>query len=208
MIGKTAAATRASGTQPDVLDSYDILILDAAYKQSLVSAQAWAGPGCEWPWPSATSNTIRRFPSLPSVPAIRPATWCSRATPPIRSRSPSRSWISSASTRRACSCPTVTAPSPRWRRTGNGSPPSAACSRWLRTRALEIANDKDRTLEVARRLGIDQPKTMRIDSLGDLPAALAEFTFPFVLKPNTSWSRRAGRRLVPTEVIDEPRPPT
>ena len=41
--------------------------------------------------------------------------------------------------------------------------------------ALEIANDKDRTLEVARKLGISQPKSMRIDNLDDLPAVLAEF---------------------------------
>ena len=45
--------------------------------------------------------------------------------------------------------------------------------------ALEIANDKDRTLEVARKLGIDQPKTRRMDSIDELPAVLAEFEFPF-----------------------------
>ena len=79
----------------------------------------------------------------------------------------------------------------------------AACSRWLRISALEIANSKDRTLEIARKLGIDQPRSMRIDSLADLSAVFAEFTFPFVLKPTVSWSGRAGRRLVPAEVVDE-----
>ena len=69
--------------------------------------------------------------------------------------------------------------------------------------ALEIANDKDRTLEVARKLGIDQPKTMRIDSIDDLPAVLAEFEFPFVLKPTTSWTGQSDSRIVPVEVINE-----
>ena len=69
--------------------------------------------------------------------------------------------------------------------------------------ALEIANDKDRTLEFARRLGIDQPKTMRIDSMDDLPAVLAEFGFPLVLKPVASWADRLGHRVVPVEVINE-----
>jgi predicted ATP-grasp superfamily ATP-dependent carboligase len=69
--------------------------------------------------------------------------------------------------------------------------------------ALEIANDKDRTLEVARGLGIDQPKTMRIDNLDELPAVLAKFAFPFVLKPTTSWSPLAGDRFTPVEVVSE-----
>jgi predicted ATP-grasp superfamily ATP-dependent carboligase len=69
--------------------------------------------------------------------------------------------------------------------------------------ALEIANDKDRTLETARKLGIDHPKTMRIDSIDGLPTLLAEFTFPFVLKPTTGWAQRSTYRLQATEVIDE-----
>ena len=69
--------------------------------------------------------------------------------------------------------------------------------------ALEIALDKDRTLEVARKLDIDQPKTMRIDDVDDLPAAIAEFGFPFVLKPTTSWSEQLGDRFVPVEVVNE-----
>jgi predicted ATP-grasp superfamily ATP-dependent carboligase len=68
--------------------------------------------------------------------------------------------------------------------------------------ALEIANDKDRTLEVARKLGIDHPRTMRIDSMDDLPAVLAEFGFPMVLKPVSSYAQRAGERFQPVEVID------
>jgi len=68
--------------------------------------------------------------------------------------------------------------------------------------ALEIAMDKDRTLEVARKLGIELPRTMRIDCLDDLPAVLAEFTYPVVLKPTVSWTGRSGQRVQPAEVID------
>lgn len=69
--------------------------------------------------------------------------------------------------------------------------------------ALTIANDKDRTLEVAGRLGIEYPQTMRIDSLGDLAAVVTAFEFPFVLKPTVSFPRDAPVRLQVTEVIDE-----
>jgi predicted ATP-grasp superfamily ATP-dependent carboligase len=69
--------------------------------------------------------------------------------------------------------------------------------------ALEIANSKDRTLEIASKLGIDQPRSMRIDSLADLPSVFAEFAFPFVLKPTVSWTGRSGRRLVPVDVANE-----
>ena len=68
--------------------------------------------------------------------------------------------------------------------------------------ALEIATDKDRTLEVARKLDIILPKTKRIDSLDDLSEVLAEFTFPFVLKPTISWTGISDRRLLPVEVVD------
>ena len=69
--------------------------------------------------------------------------------------------------------------------------------------ALAIANDKDRTLAMAERLGIDYPRTMRIEDLGDLPAVVTAFQFPFVLKPTVSFPRDAPVRLQVTEVIDE-----
>jgi predicted ATP-grasp superfamily ATP-dependent carboligase len=69
--------------------------------------------------------------------------------------------------------------------------------------ALEIANNKDRTLSVARDLGIDHPKTMRISSLDDVPAMLAEFEFPIVLKPTTSWVGGSANRLQAVDVVDE-----
>jgi predicted ATP-grasp superfamily ATP-dependent carboligase len=69
--------------------------------------------------------------------------------------------------------------------------------------AVEVANDKDRTLAAARVLGIDQPKTVRIDSAADVPARLAEFDFPAVLKPTRSWTGKTAERLGPVDVISE-----
>jgi predicted ATP-grasp superfamily ATP-dependent carboligase len=69
--------------------------------------------------------------------------------------------------------------------------------------ALEIAFDKDRTLEVARRLGIESPKVIRIRSLEELSVAAADFGFPFVLKPTMSWAGKTHARVVPVEVVDK-----
>jgi predicted ATP-grasp superfamily ATP-dependent carboligase len=71
------------------------------------------------------------------------------------------------------------------------------------TSALEIANSKDRTLEVARELGVEYPRSMRISSPDDIPAVLREFTFPFVVKPTASWAPLSAGRLMTVEVIDE-----
>jgi predicted ATP-grasp superfamily ATP-dependent carboligase len=68
---------------------------------------------------------------------------------------------------------------------------------------LAITNDKDRTLQIARSLGIGYPVTMRIDSIDDVAAMLASFRFPVVLKPTVSWSAQASIRLLPVEVVDE-----
>jgi predicted ATP-grasp superfamily ATP-dependent carboligase len=68
---------------------------------------------------------------------------------------------------------------------------------------LEIANDKDKTLEIARGLGIDYPKSMVIDSVDQIPELLAGFDFPIVLKPTTSWAPHSPVRLQSVEVINE-----
>jgi predicted ATP-grasp superfamily ATP-dependent carboligase len=69
--------------------------------------------------------------------------------------------------------------------------------------ALALANDKDRTLAIARDLGLHVPRTMRIDAAGEIPAMLAAFDFPFVLKPTMSWAARSCRRLQGREVISQ-----
>jgi biotin carboxylase len=69
--------------------------------------------------------------------------------------------------------------------------------------ALEVANDKSRTLEVAAKLGIDYPKSMQVNGVDDLRAAEAQFGYPFVVKPTMSWTGEATGRVSPVEVINE-----
>lgn len=69
--------------------------------------------------------------------------------------------------------------------------------------ALAIANDKDKTLEIARDLGIDCPRSVRIDCREQVPAALRSFGFPVVLKPTISWLPGAPLRLAPVDAISE-----
>jgi predicted ATP-grasp superfamily ATP-dependent carboligase len=66
--------------------------------------------------------------------------------------------------------------------------------------ALEIANDKDRTLAVARELGIVYPRSVNITDIADIDLAAAEFGYPFVLKPTISWCGSSEERLVPVDV--------
>jgi predicted ATP-grasp superfamily ATP-dependent carboligase len=69
--------------------------------------------------------------------------------------------------------------------------------------ALKVANDKSRTLEIAKDLGIAHPKSIRVNSVEDLPTAINELGFPFVLKPTVSWTGMLDERVVPIEVIDK-----
>jgi glutathione synthase/RimK-type ligase-like ATP-grasp enzyme len=69
--------------------------------------------------------------------------------------------------------------------------------------ALAVANDKDKTLAIAERLGIDYPKSIRIDSLDQVPAVLESVSFPVVLKPTVSWVLGASARLAPVDVVNK-----
>ena len=76
--------------------------------------------------------------------------------------------------------------------------------------ALAIAINKERTLEVARRLGLHVPHEVVIRDVGDVPVALKEIGLPAVIKPCESWlwNGREGARLgaelvvTPTEACD------
>jgi predicted ATP-grasp superfamily ATP-dependent carboligase len=67
---------------------------------------------------------------------------------------------------------------------------------------LEVANDKDRTLAVARDLGIEVPATIRLDGVADVADLAATFAFPVVLKPTSSWVSRSPVRLQAVEAVN------
>jgi predicted ATP-grasp superfamily ATP-dependent carboligase len=71
--------------------------------------------------------------------------------------------------------------------------------------ALDAANDKKRTLAAAAELGIPCPRSIPIESVDDLPAALAEVGYPAVIKPTHSWVSNSGQttRVVSKAVVEE-----
>jgi predicted ATP-grasp superfamily ATP-dependent carboligase len=69
--------------------------------------------------------------------------------------------------------------------------------------ALEIANDKTRTLEVADKLGIPYPKSVPVAGVEDLRAAEAQFGYPMVIKPTMSWTAQGSERVAPVEAMNE-----
>jgi predicted ATP-grasp superfamily ATP-dependent carboligase len=63
--------------------------------------------------------------------------------------------------------------------------------------ALGIAINKERTLEVARRLGLNVPRAVSVESVGEVEAALDEIGLPAIIKPTESWAwnQSEGDRL-------------
>ena len=71
--------------------------------------------------------------------------------------------------------------------------------------AFDVANDKQRTLAVADELGIPYPRTVPIDRIEDIPAALAEVGLPAVVKPTRSWAPNPDLaiRVISQAVLEE-----
>jgi predicted ATP-grasp superfamily ATP-dependent carboligase len=71
--------------------------------------------------------------------------------------------------------------------------------------ALEVANDKQRTLDAAAELGVLFPRTAPIAHPDDTREALAEVGYPAVIKPTQSWVRQGdtAARVVSRAVTDE-----
>src|SRR5712692_10891675 len=53
--------------------------------------------------------------------------------------------------------------------------------------ALGIAINKERTLEVAKRLGLSVPRAVTVKAVNEIEAALREIGLPAVVKPVESW---------------------
>jgi predicted ATP-grasp superfamily ATP-dependent carboligase len=70
--------------------------------------------------------------------------------------------------------------------------------------ALGVAVDKERTLEVAKRLGIAVPMGVNVKAVGEVAEALRKVGLPAVIKPSVSWAwntqrgMRLASRLVTT----------
>lgn len=183
-------------------EHYDVLILDASMKQSLASVRSLGKAGLRvaagesvaqfspaLPLPTFRSRYCRHTLVLPSLITNAPA-FAAEVIKFVRDHSPS------------VVLPTgdVTIGVLRPYRKQLAE---LGCFLALASdAALAVANDKAQTLAVARELGIAQPASIRVDSLGDLDVAIAELGFPFVLKPMVSWTGKANDRLIPVDVMN------
>jgi predicted ATP-grasp superfamily ATP-dependent carboligase len=72
--------------------------------------------------------------------------------------------------------------------------------------ALAVAVSKARTISLAQELGIDVPRGVIVQDMGELRPALAEVGLPAVIKPLTSWVEygEVRQRLVSQIVVDHP----
>jgi len=70
--------------------------------------------------------------------------------------------------------------------------------------ALDLANDKQRTLAAAAELGIPHPRTVVVNRLEDTEAALGEVGYPAVIKPTQSWvtNTEFATRVTAKTVLD------
>jgi predicted ATP-grasp superfamily ATP-dependent carboligase len=193
-----------AGGRPGTPERYDVLVLDAAIKQSLASVRSLARAGLR----VAVAESLIRFDSTVPMPTFR-SRYCARAVmlPDLVHDSQAFATNILDFIREHSVCAvlpsddiTIGVLRPyRQKFTELG------CFLALAPEyALEIANDKDRTLTVAQQLGIAQPRTIRISGTDELESAAAELDWPFVLKPTISWPGHTLRRLVPADVIDLP----
>jgi predicted ATP-grasp superfamily ATP-dependent carboligase len=205
----TEMPTAISSPTPAVMqpdrgrDGYDILVLDAASRQSLASARSFGRAGLrvalgecfaecdpELPVLSFTSRYSARNVVLPSY-ATDGQAFATGVVEFVREH-PTKVVLPTTDGAIASLTPY------------REQLAELGCVLALATdQVLAIANDKDRTLAVASELGIEYPKTMRIDGVADVPPLAEAFGFPVVLKPTSSWVSESLVRLQAVEVINE-----
>jgi predicted ATP-grasp superfamily ATP-dependent carboligase len=198
-MAKSQSATDSTDSEAR---HYDVLILDASMKQSLASVRSLGKAGLR----VAAGESIAQFsPALP-LPAFR-SRYCLHALvmPSLITDAPAFAAMVIEFVRDHS--PSVVLPTGDVTigvlRPYRKQLAELGCVLALASdAALTVANDKARTLAVARELGIAQPASIRIDSHKDLNAAIAELGFPFVLKPMVSWTEKANDRLVPVDVMN------
>jgi predicted ATP-grasp superfamily ATP-dependent carboligase len=177
--------------------SFDALVLDGSYKQSLASVRCLGRAGLrvavgesvlDEPVPAYYSRYCSHKVVLPSY-VMQPAAFAAAVVDFVR-EFPTRVVLPAGDATMAAVAPV------REQLAGLGCTLALAPDT-----ALQVANDKDRTLKVAGELGIAMPRTIGIGSVEDLPAAIAELGFPFVLKPTMSWTGKHPVRLTPADVL-------
>jgi glutathione synthase/RimK-type ligase-like ATP-grasp enzyme len=182
---------------------YDILILDASHKHSLTSTRSLARSGLR----VALGESEGQFPPRHDPPAFQSRYCAGKLVLPDYIADPA-GYIEKviAFTREhgirvvlPVGDANITLLAPHRQRFADLGAHLAVAS----DAALEIANDKVRTLELADKLDIAYPKSIPVTGVEDLREAAAQFGYPFVLKPTVSWTGKVPLRMVPTEVLSE-----
>ena len=203
-----------AGASPDVLaldeprtggelETYDILILDALGKQGLTSTRSLGRAGIR----VAVGESVGQYSSRSQPPAWK-SRYCARTVALPDYNSDQLAYVEAIIAfvgrhRVKVVLPTAD-PSITMLAAYRKRFAELDCTLVLASdAALEVANDKNRTLELASKLGIACPKSIQINGVEDVRVAEAEFGYPFVLKPTISWTGQAERRVYPVEVIDE-----
>lgn len=201
MLGQQAGKDRNQATDTST-DSYDVLVLDAAYKQSLICARSLGRTGLRIALGERQEESRRpaRVPAFKSRYCARSlvlpdyvadvAAYTSAILEFVRQH-PTRVVLPTGDATIAALAPL------RAQFAALGAMLALAPDS-----ALAIASDKARTLQVAAELGIAAPRSVPIGSVDDLAAAIDEIGLPFVLKPTVSWTGKSRYRVVPTEVVN------
>ena len=205
MPEKEASSTvrTTAGDQADTAGHYDVLVLDATHKQSLASARSLGRAGLRValaesyaehrrgePVPEFSSKYCHHAVELPNY-----------AKDAAAYRDAVIDFVQAHGTR-------VVLP------TGDGNIAAIAPSRkrladlgcvlaLASDATLDIACDKDRMLELARKLDIPVPRSILVRDVSDLTAVYGELGFPLVVKPTLSWAGKASSRLTATLVVSE-----
>ena len=192
----SSAVTPTAGDQADTAGHYDVLVLDATHKQSLASARSLGRAGLR----VALAESYAEHRHGEPVPAFS-SKYCHHAVE-------LPNYAKDAAAYRDAVVDFVQAHGTRVvLPTGDGNIAAIAPSRkrladlgcvlaLASDATLEIACDKDRTLEIARTLDIAIPRSILVRNVAELPAVYAELGFPFVVKPTVSWTGRSDARLI------------
>jgi predicted ATP-grasp superfamily ATP-dependent carboligase len=198
------ALLRTEPAAPAGRDTFHVLILDASHKHSLTSARSLARAGLR----VALGESIGQFYPAQHTPPSFHSRYCARSlvlpdyvSEPAAYVDAVLAFVREHEVRVVLPVGdaniTLLAPQ-RERFTELGCMLAVASDA-----ALEIANDKVRTLEVADKLNIAYPRSLPVHGVEDVREAAAQFGYPFVLKPTVSWTGAVANRMVPLEVLNE-----
>ncbi len=170
--------------------AFDALVLDARLRQSLVTVRSLGRQGLS----VAALDTLGNIPTFSSR-------WCQRgyACPADDSTGAYLAYLEQVLERTGVR---VLIPSSDGTiallRQHRARVERHVCIALAKESAMTIAVNKERTLAVAKRLGVGVPRGLLVSTVSEVPAALKEIGLPAVVKPTESWlwGEEGGARVV------------